>query len=325
MDPTGQFWTSWDDYTSDFSAGWNAIGDATWRQPRVMGGLQALGGAAQMVGGGALVGGGSVATGASLGTASPVSVPAVIGGGLLMGMGADNLSTGLQQMWTGVPQETLLHSGVRDLAEMSGASPETANTIANYTEAGANVLSSGPAFLAKPQIITSQKPLYSYTYSSKFEGDVFRVTTAGRAWATTHKPGPWAFETGIKNTLQRWARTGQRKPFNSHIEFTGNALNQFKPVDAIGLFRGWKRSVGQHFTHSPGHLNTRTGQILNPSMGQRARFWSDQIGSHAFDAGAPLVLGGIGLGLYGAIADAESISFNGSGLMGATKGVRKGQ
>lgn len=62
-------------------------------------------------------------------------VPAMVGGGLLIGSGYDNFSTGLSQLWTGEGQTTAVQRAAGGVAQALGASPETAQTV--ETVAGA--------------------------------------------------------------------------------------------------------------------------------------------------------------------------------------------
>ncbi|MEW6352249.1 MAG: Ig-like domain-containing protein, partial [Thermodesulfobacteriota bacterium] len=90
---------------------------------RVFGALKALGGLAEGAGGAALVMGGGISEGATLGASTPVSVPAVVFGGLLFGHGADTTSTGLVELFTGNPSQSITSkiltatTGSRELAD----------------------------------------------------------------------------------------------------------------------------------------------------------------------------------------------------------------
>ena len=138
---------------------------------------------------------------------------------------------------------------------------------------------------------TANPKLYSYSSKGEFVGDVFKVKHAGRAWATRHAPGPWAFEGGLGNTLKRVLLTGKIKQFKSVKEITGPARELFVKVRAIGPARGWKRLGGQHFTKSPGNVDLVTGEILKPTVGQWLRFGADAGIYYTVD-GAFLVAGG---------------------------------
>ncbi|MCC5851099.1 MAG: RHS repeat-associated core domain-containing protein, partial [Verrucomicrobia bacterium] len=126
--------------------------------------------------------------------------------------------------------------------------------------------------------------LYSYSKQASFRGNVFNAKRAGRAWATRHAPGAWAFEGGIKNTAIRAFRTGSLKPFKSYTQFSGPANQAFRPVSAVGPLRGWKRIGGQHFTSRAGNLNLSTGAIARPSIRQSIMYYGDAAIYHSVDA-----------------------------------------
>ena len=131
----------------------------------------------------------------------------------------------------------------------------------------------------------TQSPSVLYTYSPReWQGNTFFAEAGGRAWATIHRPGAWAFEWGLKNaflnTFLRMFRTGRLLPFKGCKEITGTALEQFMQVPEIGLLRGWKHHAGQYFTPRPGNLDLTTGNILPPTPGQIARFYRETALSH---------------------------------------------
>lgn len=103
------------------------ISDANWLN-RGIGLLQTIGGVGEMVLGG-------------LGLAAPTGVTQVAGG-LLALHGADTLSTGLATMWTGEVQDTLTADGITAAAEGLGASPDTAENIGDYSDAGLGIIGS---------------------------------------------------------------------------------------------------------------------------------------------------------------------------------------
>jgi hypothetical protein len=145
-----------------------------------------------------------------------------------------------------------------------------------------------PPMLMKP--MGNPQPPTLYTYQSPantpFRGNIFYTGKGqGRLWATTHSPGPWAFDGGLKNSFVRAWRAGRWKPFGSSQEITGNAAAQFSPVRAIGPFRGWKRAGGQYHTRTPGNLNLSDGTFLPATPNQTFfRYW-DSAFSYGFDAG----------------------------------------
>ena len=129
--------------------------------------------------------------------------------------------------------------------------------------------------------IKSINPDVIYTYSPRtWEGNIFDSKAGGRAWATIHKPGAWAFEWGLKNTFLRMYRTGRLSPFKGSQEITGAALEQFMQVPEIGILRGWKHHAGQYFTSRPGNLDLATGKILPPTFKQIFRCSIETTTSH---------------------------------------------
>lgn len=127
-------------------------------------------------------------------------------------------------------------------------------------------------------------PLYTYS-SRSWSGDIFYTGSGqGRLWATEHAPGPWAFESGLGNSLTRAWRTGRWKPFADSRVIGDAAATQFRPVSAFGPFRGWKWAGGQWHTHTPGDLNLITGQFL-PATGRQVFLrYSDSAFSYGLDA-----------------------------------------
>jgi Pretoxin HINT domain/Colicin D len=81
---------------------------------RALGGLQVIGGVLQVVTGVGIAGGGTAGTG-GLGAA-----PAVIGGGLIVARGADDVQAGLRQIWTGQHTNTVTHDTVKNLTGNEG-------------------------------------------------------------------------------------------------------------------------------------------------------------------------------------------------------------
>lgn len=65
--------------------------------------------------------------------------------------------------------------------------------------------------------VRTANKLYSYSRSVSFSGSTFVARRGGRAWATSHARGAWAFERGFKNTALRAFRTGSLRPFNSYL------------------------------------------------------------------------------------------------------------
>jgi hypothetical protein len=140
----------------------------------------------------------------------------------------------------------------------------------------------------RPKNITSiaaetEQRLFTYSIKPTFVGNTFNVNHAGRAWATIHEPGAWAFESGIWNTIVRMWRTGQVTQFKSVKEITGPAKDAFVKVQGLGPARGWKRVAGQYFTTSPGDLDLVTGIIQSPTVGQTMNFAGDVIAYYGVD------------------------------------------
>jgi RHS repeat-associated protein len=87
---------------------------------RILAGIQIIGGAAE----------------ARLGAAAvvvPETATSVAGAALVI-HGADQMAAGVTTLWTGEPTETYTHAGIRNVAQDMGATRETANQIATWTE-----------------------------------------------------------------------------------------------------------------------------------------------------------------------------------------------
>ena len=128
-------------------------------------------------------------------------------------------------------------------------------------------------------LIPSQKrvdKLFAYTPKAEFIGDVLETKAAGRAWASKHAPGDWAYKWGFKNTFLRLWRTGRLKPFGNAKEITGPARDLFSPASGIGPARLLlKRASGQFFTKKPGNVNLKTLDIEVVSTEQLVRYYAE--------------------------------------------------
>lgn len=93
------------------------LDEKTSNSNRLWGGLQVVGGAIELVGAAAL-----------LLTPEPTMVTKV-GGGVLGAHGADTISTGLRQLWSGRPETTLTAQAAEAAARSLGVDPETAGTV----------------------------------------------------------------------------------------------------------------------------------------------------------------------------------------------------
>jgi filamentous hemagglutinin len=83
-----------------------------------------------MVGGAALATGGAVGTAGSLGAATPVSGPAMVGGGLLFVNGGDNFITGARNLIFSVPAKTATETAISAGLTGAGIPKATADSIA---------------------------------------------------------------------------------------------------------------------------------------------------------------------------------------------------
>ncbi len=200
--------------------------------------------------------------------------------------GADVAGTALNRLWYG-PDCDIQSNTSQILQYIPGIDrrkAEIGDNLISLVTAGSSMYALGKAPLA----YAPQPMLYTYLSPDKtpFRGDVFYTGKGqGRLWATTHSPGPLAFNSGFKNSFLRAWRAGRWKPFGSSQEITGNAAAQFSPVKAIGPFRGWKRAGGQYHTRTPGDLNLSDGTFLPATTKQTfLRCW-DSTFSYGFDAG----------------------------------------
>ena len=245
-----------------------------------------LDGALQMVGGV-----GEAAIGATaIAAPEPTMITKVVGG-IAVAHGVDNASAGANTLIFGQPTQTFTSRLVQGSMELMNVNPQLARQIGEGSNASLSLGTMGWGayryFTAPKLALMNQAPkLYSYTASAEFSGDIFKVGNAGRAWATTHAPGAWAFEGGMQNGLLRMWRTGSVQPFNAFTEITGPARGAFVPVSAFGPARGWKRLSGQYFTTQPGNLSLTTGEIMTPTAQQVLRFWGDRTTYHGLDAAA---------------------------------------
>ena len=108
---------------SDSEGGfWTQLWNATLGNPRVQGGLMFAGGVLEMIGGAVLF-------------AVPAP-PTKVGGGALIGHGADMVATGLKQLWSGQATETFTAQGVSKGLQSVGTPPHYAGMVGGLTEFG---------------------------------------------------------------------------------------------------------------------------------------------------------------------------------------------
>ncbi|OJU35555.1 MAG: hypothetical protein BGN96_04830 [Bacteroidales bacterium 45-6] len=98
---------------------------------RFWGGLRAVGGVAQ------------VAAGAAGGIASSWTGVGAVAGGVAVVHGADDLQAGIRQLWTGEKTESFTYKGIKASAKLAGASENTADNIATWSDIGLSFVGSG--------------------------------------------------------------------------------------------------------------------------------------------------------------------------------------
>ena len=104
---------------------------------RILGAVKAIGGLSEMVVG--AVGGGAT---------SWTGIGAVVGGAAVV-HGADNFAEGISQFFSGNSTQTFTEQGISKGLQVTGVSPQNANSIASYSDAGIGiVLSTGASTAA---------------------------------------------------------------------------------------------------------------------------------------------------------------------------------
>lgn len=111
--------------------GWDAVGEWVAEHPTTMGAIQAVGGVAEGLGSAGLILGGAAAEGTVVGVPAGVAMQVTGWAGLVNA--ADNVSTGLRQMWYGAPQMTGGQQLAGAAAGAMGAAPETVQTVQTVT------------------------------------------------------------------------------------------------------------------------------------------------------------------------------------------------
>lgn len=112
---------------------------------------QCIGGVIAAGGGTALATGGAATEGASLGTTSPVSVPAMVGGGALFVVGVDNAVTGFKRLVWNADYKTVAEEGISAGLVKAGVPKEVADTIAAGINNGALAVGAGYGAMAQCQ------------------------------------------------------------------------------------------------------------------------------------------------------------------------------
>ena len=195
-------------------------GEGAW--DRVVGAAQVIGGAAEMLVGGALI-------------VTPEPTMLTKAGGIIAVVhGADNISTGFKQLWTGESQTTLTHQSTKAIAKAAGASDATANTIGTGFDMGAGLFSGG---VAVSEVLGSQLPK-----------SVGRIVTSG---ITHGSESHWATATRVAKTL---AGKGENVYLNKSIN---TALGT--TIEGVGNWRPDVLSIGKN-----GVLNLT--EIISPSQ-----------------------------------------------------------
>ncbi|MBO0664598.1 hypothetical protein J1C48_18710, partial [Jiella sp. CQZ9-1] len=120
------------------AAAGHAAGQWIEDHPRTMGAVQAAGGVAEAIGSGALFAGGTAADATGVGAIG--GVPAQIVGGAGMVNAADNISTGLRQIWYGRPQQTAAVQATGAAARALGATPGQTQVAQEVVSGGQIVL-----------------------------------------------------------------------------------------------------------------------------------------------------------------------------------------
>ncbi|MHB1767640.1 MAG: HNH/ENDO VII family nuclease, partial [Phycisphaerae bacterium] len=126
---------------------------------RVFGALQAGGGAVESVFGLGLLGVGGTSEAGSLGASTPVSVPAMIAGGIWTANGVDNFQAGLRQLWTGQPVQTLTSQAVTDVT----GSP----TAGAWVNAGIGISSGLPSLFSTATEATAAGPVDAWNTAAQ--------------------------------------------------------------------------------------------------------------------------------------------------------------
>jgi RHS repeat-associated protein len=103
-------------------------GDPPSTSTRIWGAVKAVGGLAEMV------------VGAVGGAATSWTGIGAVAGGAAVVHGADNFAAGLTQLFSGNSTQTFTEQGISKGLQATGVSPQTANTVAAYTDAGIGIV-----------------------------------------------------------------------------------------------------------------------------------------------------------------------------------------
>lgn len=212
--------------------------------PRALGGLQAVGGAGEMVLGAA-------------GLAAPTGVTQVAGG-IAVVHGADNVGTGLRQVWTGNYENTLTHQAAAGTARALGASEGLADNIGMATDLGVGI--AAPATAAKG-------------LAQRTAQNVARETEE----AAARKAAREAEEEAAKRKAAQEAQDGVRvvkkpePPDTSKVKYPDD-MSPYKKPDGTW---DWERVAPNNgFAGTPAAETLQPGTVLDRFGGDGGRFLS---------------------------------------------------
>jgi len=158
---------------------------------RVFGTLQMIGGTVEIIGSGV----GDAFTGGA------ATVPMAV----IFLHGIDNFNTGFNQMVSGQSQQTATHQGVQNSLQFAGVSPNTAATVATYTDFTLGVYGGMYSYTQFSKIIVAKNPSVKINIYGEGETAGFKDVAVnpdyanGRALSSTYKTGS-ASEIVINNS-----------------------------------------------------------------------------------------------------------------------------
>jgi RHS repeat-associated protein len=177
VDPKTEDMEQWSPYASNYDnpitysdpLGDEPDGDGPGDPPstatRIWGAVKAVGGLAEMVVG--AVGGAAT---------SWTGVGAVVGGAAVV-HGADNFAAGLTQLFSGNSKQTFTEQGISKGLQATGFSPQTANTVAGYTDAGVSIALTAGAGAAANGSKVGKVSKSASTTNSQGLGNPFKNST----------------------------------------------------------------------------------------------------------------------------------------------------